>query len=544
MPLNYGIGLHAGRARGVKSVLGHLRTGGRRLAGAWRGAGLRAALAGAWSGAGLRGALAGAWSGAGLWAALAGAGRGAAFSVALAGCAMGQGPGAVRPKIAVEAPAVLGSISEQDLAEARFPRPAPELKVAPGKRDFDLQGDGTTLYEQVGKALGLDVVFDRDYQPVTKRRFLVEGVNFREAIRALQAATDTFVVPMGERRIFVARDTLQKRQLYDRVLAVVVPIPEGVTTQEIQEVANAVRSALDIRRLMADPEKRMVIIRDVAGKVRTAELLVEDLMRPRPQVDLELELMTTTSDVASHYGLSLPASFPLVDFFGNGGNLLGSALPSGVSGFLTFGGGATFIGIGLSSTTLWATASRSVTKTLQKAEMVASDGLPTTFKVGTKYPVVTNAYVGPTSSIGQVFAPPPTVNFEDLGLVLKVTPHVHGMEEVSLDLEAQFRLIVGTAANGIPIISNREYKGTVRVRAGQMAVLAGLMSASDAKTATGIMGLMDLPVIGKLLSERTSDVAHDDTLIVVKPRIVIRPPAALAVHEAWVGTETRPVEPL
>ncbi len=455
-----------------------------------------------------------------------------------------QAPSAPRPNIAVEVPGVIGSISDQELAEARQPRPAPELKLPPGKHDYNLKGDSRTLFEQVAQMMGLKVVFDREYQPTANVRFSVEQEDAPSTLRLLEAATDSFVVPMGEHVILVARDTAQKRQLYARMIAVAVPIPEGVTTQEIQEIANAVRSSMDIRRLMADPDKRMLLIRDTEGKVRTAQLLAEDLMRPRPQVEVDVELMTTTSDVANHYGVSLPTSFPLVDLLGNGANILGTPIPPGVAGFLTFGGGMTFIGIGLTSATIWATASRSFTKTLDHAELLASNGQAATLKVGTKYPVVTNAYVGQVTGTGPVYTPPPTVQFEDLGLVLKITPHVHGMEEVTLDVEASFQLLAGTAASGLPIISSREYKGTVRMREGQSAILAGMMSASEARTAVGIMGLMDIPLIGKILSERTTDKAHDDTLIVLRPHLTIPPPTIFAVHEAWVGSETRPAEPL
>ncbi len=455
-----------------------------------------------------------------------------------------QPASALRPNIAVEVPGVLGSIPDQELAEARQPQPAPELKLPPGSRDYNLKGDSRTLFEQVARMLGLQVVFDREYQPTADVRFYVDQEDARSTLRLLEAATDSFVTPMGEHAILVARDTAQKRQLYARMIAVAVPIPEGVTPQEIQEIANAVRSSMDIRRLMADPEKRMLLIRDTEGKVRTAQLLAEDLMRPRPQVEVEVELMTLTSDVAAHYGLSLPASFPIVDLLGNGANLLGSPLTSAVSGFLTFGGGTTFIGIGLTSATLWATASRSITKTLDHAEVLASDGQPATLKIGTKYPVVTNAYVGQVTGTGPVYTPPPTVQFQDLGLVLKITPHVHGMDEVTLDVEASFQLLAGTAASGLPIISDREYKGTVRMRESQSAILAGMMSASDARTAVGILGLMNIPLIGKILSERTTDKAHDDTLIVLRPHLTIPPPGIFAVHEAWVGSETRPAEPL
>ncbi len=52
------------------------------------------------------------------------------------------------------------------------------------------------------------------------------------------------------------------------------------------------------------------------------------------------------------------------------------------------------------------------------------DGLPATLHVGEKYPIITSGYFGNTSGSGTVYTPPPTVSFEDLGLLIKVTPHV------------------------------------------------------------------------------------------------------------------------
>ena len=449
-----------------------------------------------------------------------------------------------RPEIAVEAPGILGSITPEELAEARKILPAPNLEAKAGKFDFDLRGDGKSTIEQVAKTLGIEVIFDHDYQATPQARFAVNDLDFHEALRVLQAATDSILVPQSAHRVFVARDTPPKRQAYDRMMTVVVPMPDAVTVQEAQEVSVSVRAALDIRRLMVDTEKRLILIRDAMSRVGAAEILIRDLMRPRPQVYLEVQLLTTTTDLTKHYGIPIPGSFPLVDFTGNGSNLAGSPLPPGNSNYLAFGGGKTFMGIGLADAALFGTLSLSFTSNLEDAHLLASDGEAATLKVGTKYPMVTSGYYGNTTGSGQVFTPPPTVTFEDLGLVVKVTPHVHGMEEVTLDIEASFTLLTGTAANGIPVMADREYKGMVRMREGQLAVLAGLMSRTEATTATGMAGLSDIPLIGKLLRENTSDDNRDETLLVLRPHIVMAPPGALAMHEAWVGTESRPLETL
>lgn len=446
----------------------------------------------------------------------------------------------------IDAPSgVLGSITESDLEDARKPLPPAELKAKAGKQDFDLRDSSRALFERVANAFGLNVVFDTQYQQLEHVRFHVTQVNYRDGLRALEAATDSFITPVSEHLIFVARDNSTKRQEYAREVAVAIPIPDPVSVQDIQEVANTVRSTLDIRRLMVDADKRLILIRDVIGKVRPAQIMVRELMHPQPQVMIECDLMAVTSKSQLHYGLSLPTSFPLVAFGSTKyPNIYSSPIPSGVSGFLGFGHGLGFIGIGLSTTTLFASLSKSFATTLDSAEVLASQGLPAELKFGTKYPIVTNQYVGSTTSSAQTFSPPPTVTFEDLGLVLKVLPHIHGLDEVTLDVEASFKVLSGSALNNIPVIADREYKGEIRLTAGQSAVITGLMSATEARTVTGLAGISSIPLINKLLSENTHEKDRDETLIVIKPRIVIPPLGDLSSREIWIGSETRPAETL
>src|SRR6202043_168516 len=125
---------------------------------------------------------------------------------------------------------------------------------------------------------------------------------------------------------------------------------------------------------------------------------------------------------------------------------------------LAFGGGKSFLGIGIANSSLFSIVSNSSARTLYRSELVAVDNLPASLHVGQKYPVITSGYFGNTTGSGQVFAPPPTINFEDLGLVLKITPHIHGAEEISLDVEAEFKLLTGQTQNDIPVIANKKFE--------------------------------------------------------------------------------------
>jgi type II secretory pathway component GspD/PulD (secretin) len=431
---------------------------------------------------------------------------------------------------------LFGNIAEQDLDKARKPLPPPHLTVAPGRKDFDLRGDSKSLWEQVASALHLAVLFDTQYQPTKTVHFELNDADYRETLLALQDATNSFLTPISERLIFVANDSTQKRTEFDTNVAVVVPFPETVTVQELQEVATAVRGTLDMQKVQVDTQQHLILIRDRLTKVRLAEKIIEDLLRPHAQVAIDVDILTTDVTSTLNYGLNVPTAFPLVSFVAR--NYLTSAIPAGFPTFLTFGGGASLLGLGVTSAQLFANISKSSAQTVLSSEVVAENGQPASLHVGDKYPLVTNTYIGGTPSTatsGQVYTPPPTFTFEDLGLVLKVTPWIHGPDEVSLEVDAEFKLLGAGNVDGIPIIASTKYTSKVRLRTGEWAVLSGLMTKSDAITITGMPGLSAIPFL------RGNTVSKDDgaTLIVLKPHLLTLPPSEFPTWRAWSGTETR-----
>ena len=76
-------------------------------------------------------------------------------------------------------------------------------------------------------------------------------------------------------------------------------------------------------------------------------------------------------------------------------------------------------------------------------------------------------------------APFPSFNFEDLGLNLKATPIIHSNTDVSLKIELNIRTLGNQTVNGIPIILNREYTGSITLKNEESGVVAGLISKSD-----------------------------------------------------------------
>jgi general secretion pathway protein D len=428
----------------------------------------------------------------------------------------------------------------RDRLDARRALPPPRLVASPDKMDFNLKGDARMIFEKIGAAYDFQVVFEPDYQGLPAITFRMNEAGYLDALRGLEAVTDSFVVPLGPKVVLVARDTAPKRAQYEPVIIDSIPIPERLSPQEAQELVQAINTTLETRHISLDPAKHAIIIRDKQSKVMAARHILDTLSRARPQIEIEVDFLETDKTSSLNYGMNLPNDLSLVNFSSFLHNSV--SVPSGLSTILQFGGGTTLLGIGITSASAFATIANATSENLLKAQVVALDGQPTSLLVGDHYPVVTNAYIGNTSNTpGQVFTPPPTINYEDLGLVLKITPSVHDGDEVTLDVSAEYKVLGASNGVGIPIISNRKFTGKVRLKDGEWAVIAGLVSTTNSDSLTGYAGIGSIPFLRRLFGSTDIEKDRTDVLLVLKPHLMNLPPWDFPNRTIWMGTDTRPL---
>ncbi len=434
------------------------------------------------------------------------------------------------------------NITREEVEESRRPLPPEELKGVPGRKNFDLKANARTLFTKVTQSFGLDLVFDADYPEAGPTiRFQLNDVDLRTALYALESATSSFAVPLSGKLLMIYKDTQQKRTEAEPNMAVTLSIPNPVTVQEAQELARAVQQVLEIKRFAVDGGQRLVLIRDRVGKVRTAQALYEQLLTLRSQVMVEVELVELSESHELHYGFSLPTATAIA-FLGRKGTptrglrMFPNFVP-GYTKFLVAGGGFSTIALAISNATAFASVANGRAVSLFKTEIRSLDSQEATIHIGDKYPIVTQQFMG-TGGISP-YATPSTFNFEDLGLVLKLTPRIHGSREVSLQVDAEFKVLGSSSYNGIPVIQNRKFASTVRLKEGEDAVLAGLMSVTEARNISGIAGLASVPVLSQLLTERTVSAQSGQVLVVIKPHIIDSAPSETITKAIYTGSEGR-----
>ena len=155
--------------------------------------------------------------------------------------------------------------------------------------------------------------------------------------------------------------------------------------------------------------------------------------------------------------------------------------------------------------------------------------------MGDKFPIPQSLNTGFQQAGGSIYNPIGEVTLEDLGLVLKLTPHVNGEGDVGLDVEAEYKALGAQRINTVPSITQRRFKGSVMMREGQWAVLAGIDENTRTVSRNGLIGIAQLPGLNQVLSENTRDNKEEHTLLVIKPTITRLPMSGLISPQYLLG---------
>jgi type II secretory pathway component GspD/PulD (secretin) len=94
------------------------------------------------------------------------------------------------------------------------------------------------------------------------------------------------------------------------------------------------------------------------------------------------------------------------------------------------------------------------------------------------------------------------------------------------------------------VIGRRQTISQVRLRDGEWSVVGGILSTTDSKSTTGFWGLAQIPLLGNLFKQVSTDKERSQILIGIRPILLSIPPDQLPTPALRVGTETRPLSPL
>ena len=160
---------------------------------------------------------------------------------------------------------------------------------------------------------------------------------------------------------------------------------------------------------------------------------------------------------------------------------------------------------------------------LSSPHLLTQDNKEAEIVVGENVPFITSQSRD-TQNLANVIN---TVERKDVGLTLRITPHIHESEYVSLDIYQESSALkdtptVQTISVG-PTTTKRSAKTTVLVRNGDTVVLGGMMQESAINLESKIPLLGDIPLLGYLFKYNSINKKKTNLLIMLTPYVIRDP---------------------
>ncbi len=387
----------------------------------------------------------------------------------------------------------------------------------------------------------------------TNSILLSGGKSGRLRLRALVTHLDTPVSNGGDTQVVYLNYASAKD---------LVPILQGVASTLTGEApptkggaaANATNATssdkVSTATIQAHEEDNALVISAPPAVFRSLASVIRQLDIRRAQVLIEAVIAEVSDETANELGVQW--QFPVGDkahvIGGTNftGNTPGNNILTATAGLNTKGGPAVTVGNGfnvgyfdtitlagqhLLSLGALVSALRSNGKNniLSTPSVMTLDNQEAMIKVGQEVPFLTGSYTtntgssststsGSTTGIGNPFQ---TIQRKDVGLTLKVTPHVNSGDSVRLDIHQEVSNLLPPVQGAADLItSKREVQTTVLIKNDSLLVLGGLISDNVKDSVQKVPALGDIPLLGNLFRYRSNDHQKQDLMIFLHPRIL------------------------
>jgi general secretion pathway protein D len=449
---------------------------------------------------------------------------------------------------------------EQPLYENGQPALAsqpPELKpLSRAPINLKMSNDVKVVFDTIAKLAGLSVIYDPDLQA---RRISTElnNVTVEQALDIVSLESKSFWKPITENIIMVIPDQTQKRRDYEEQVLRTFYLSNVAIPQDLTEITTGLRQLLDLKRIQQINSQNAIVVRATPDQLVLVDKIIHDIDKAKPEVIVQVEVLEARTDKLRNLGI-LPGQTATITINPNA-TTSSSSSPSSSSnnsgpGTITLNQlthlNQNDVVLTLPSATANFLLTDTSTKIIENPEIRAIDGQAAKLNIGDRVPVATGSFqagVGVGSTAGAGFVNP-LVNTQfqyiDVGVNVEVTPHVHPNRDVSLKLQIEVSSVTGQAMIGgiqQPIISQRKIAHEIRLKEGEVSILAGLINRTDTKTVNGWPGLAKIPIIHYLFGATSTELQDTEDLIVLVPRVVRMPEWTRAnLRGLYSGTETLP----
>lgn len=296
-------------------------------------------------------------------------------------------------------------------------------------------------------------------------------------------------------------------------------------------------------KILPDERTNALIIMARRSDIRTLEQIIGEMDMMLAQVLIEVAILEVALSDSIQTGVdwlqrTLVAfnekdsgeRTPIAAFAGKGGGAFGSEseaasllasgnLPGGVAGLTYY---VTHFGLNL-DLLIKLTASDS------RARILSSPIIHTTDNTEGTATIADQVYFRTGTRVDQFGNPITDTDLRDVGLELKVTPHINKNRYVMLEIDQSISNLGDVQVidgNEFPTTARRSFNASITVRDRETVILGGLVREDQRSSGAGIPILKDLPLIGRLFGTDTDSRERREVIVLITPYVSDNPKAA------------------
>ncbi|HEV2487427.1 MAG TPA: cohesin domain-containing protein [Terracidiphilus sp.] len=391
--------------------------------------------------------------------------------------------------------------------------------------------DAKVVYQAIGKAAGVNVLFDPDYN---SKRIQVDlnNVSLMDALRIVGTMSGTFWRPVTANTLFVAQNTRIKRTELDEQAVQTFYLSNAWQQNDLNDVQTALRNVLTSAKIYGVASQNAIVMRGTPDELLLAQKLINDLDKARAEVVVDIAVLEVSKNWERTLGISWPSSFGVSLQPSTGSS--NSTCPAGSTTCTPTTGvsptlydlahlKATDFAVTVGSATLNLLLTDANTKVMQSPRIRATDDQKATMKIGSRIPIATGSYQTGAATAVVSSLVNTQFQYQDVGVNIEMTPTVHFDRDITLKIKIEVTSQSGSVTiSGVtePILSQRVVDQVIRLREGEASILGGIQNNQEQQNWNGIPGLSYIPVLKYLFGSKDNTVQNDEIVFVVLPHVV------------------------
>jgi general secretion pathway protein D len=167
--------------------------------------------------------------------------------------------------------------------------------------------DSKVVYQAVGRAAGVNVLFDPDF---TSKRIQVDlnNVSLVDALRIVGTLSNTFWRAVTANTIFVALNNRAKRTDLDEQAVETFYLTNAWQQTDLNDVQTALRNVMPNAKVYGVASQNAIVMRGTPDELLLAQKLINDLDKARAEVVVDIAILEVSKNWERNLGISWPSS--------------------------------------------------------------------------------------------------------------------------------------------------------------------------------------------------------------------------------------------